>query len=107
MAACGCVVPIRPICSPAILRSFPFHIRRLYAERFCDVFFSFYFSYDAAFLCAILMARAAFDPKAANIWTARIIPLILVGLLAYVTWVFIGLLCGEHIWEVCFGQTII
>ena len=47
------------------------------------------------------MARAAFDPKAANIWTARIIPVIIVGILAYVTWVFIGLLCGEYTWKVC------
>lgn len=51
------------------------------------------------------MARAVFDPKAANVWTARIIPLILVGLLAYVTWVFIGLLCGEHTWDVSSDQS--
>ena len=50
------------------------------------------------------MAGFAFDPKAANIWTARIIPLILVGILAYVTWVFIGLLCGERTCDVCSDQ---
>ena len=42
------------------------------------------------------MARFELDPNAANIWTARIIPVILIGLVGYVSWVVIVLLCGER-----------
>ncbi len=41
------------------------------------------------------MAEASFNQKAANLWTSRIIPLILVGIVGYVTWVIIVLLCGK------------
>lgn len=53
-------------------------------------------AYEVALLCETLMAKAVFDPKAANIWTARIIPLVLIGIAGYATWVFIVLLCGEQ-----------
>ncbi|KAG7008442.1 hypothetical protein G7Y79_00005g015830 [Physcia stellaris] len=43
------------------------------------------------------MAKAVFDPKAANIWTARIIPLVLIGIVGYATWVFIVLLCVDYL----------
>lgn len=38
----------------------------------------------------------AYDPKAANKWTARIIPLILLGLIGYAAWVVTKLVCGTH-----------
>lgn len=41
------------------------------------------------------MAEAPFNQKAANVWTSRIIPLILIGIVGYVTWVVVMLLCGE------------
>lgn len=41
------------------------------------------------------MSEASFNHKAANLWTSRIIPLILVGIVGYVTWVVVVLLCGE------------
>lgn len=36
------------------------------------------------------------NPKALNIWTARIVPLVLVGIVAYSTWVIIVLVCGQY-----------
>ena len=42
------------------------------------------------------MARVEFDPKAANVWTARIIPLILIGIVGYVSWVVVVLLSGGN-----------
>ena len=39
--------------------------------------------------------RAGFNQKAANRWTARIIPIILVGIVGYVTWVVIVLVSGQ------------
>ena len=39
----------------------------------------------------------AYDQKAANVWTARIIPLILTGILGYSSWVVVGPLCGREI----------
>lgn len=41
------------------------------------------------------MAPTVIDPKTANIWTARIIPIVLAGLVGYVTWVFVVLVCGQ------------
>ena len=38
------------------------------------------------------MARVEYDPKAANVWTARIIPLILIGIVGYTSWVVVVLL---------------
>lgn len=40
------------------------------------------------------MATFELDPKAANIWTARIIPFFLIGITGYVSWVVVVLLCG-------------
>ena len=40
------------------------------------------------------MAPSAINYKAVNRWTARIIPLILFGLLGYVTYVIVALVCG-------------
>ena len=42
------------------------------------------------------MAPTFIDPKTANIWTARIIPLVLIGLAGYVTWVFLVFVCGQR-----------
>ncbi len=42
------------------------------------------------------MANAEFNHKAANLWVSRIIPLVLIGIVGYVTWVVIVLLCGRH-----------
>lgn len=50
------------------------------------------------------MAEASFNHKAANLWTSRVIPLILVGIVGYVTWVVVVLLCGEL---VCRSQTYV
>lgn len=47
------------------------------------------------------MAPAVFDPKAVNIWTARVIPVILIGIVGYVTWVVIVLVCGQQ--RRCYG----
>lgn len=41
------------------------------------------------------MADTSFNNKAANLWVSRIIPLILVGIVGYATWVVVVLLCGE------------
>lgn len=35
------------------------------------------------------------DQKAVNRWTARVVPLILGGIIAYVSWVVTGPLCGK------------
>lgn len=35
------------------------------------------------------------DPKALNIWTARIVPLVLLGIVVYSSWVIIALVCGQ------------
>lgn len=45
------------------------------------------------------MAPTAFDPKAVNIWTARVIPVILIGIVGYVTWVVIVLVCADYLLE--------
>lgn len=37
----------------------------------------------------------AYDQKAANVWTARVIPLVLIGIVAYSTWVLVALVCGK------------
>lgn len=42
------------------------------------------------------MAPTVFDPKIANIWIARVIPVVLVGIVGYVTWVVIVLVCGQQ-----------
>jgi palmitoyltransferase len=39
-------------------------------------------------------ARAGYDQKAINRWTARVIPLIILGIVGYVSWVMIELVCG-------------
>ncbi len=41
------------------------------------------------------MAPATLDQKVVNLWTARVIPLILVAIVGYVTWVVIVLVCGQ------------
>ena len=41
------------------------------------------------------MAQASFNKTAANLWVSRIIPLVLIGIVGYVTWVVIALICGE------------
>lgn len=38
----------------------------------------------------------AASQKCANVWTARIIPLILIGIVGYVTWVVVVLVCGQR-----------
>lgn len=38
---------------------------------------------------------AKIDPKAVNIWTARIIPVVLAGIVGYVTYVLVVRLAGE------------
>jgi palmitoyltransferase len=35
------------------------------------------------------------DPKAVNIWTARVIPLVLIGVVGYATYVLVARLCGK------------
>ena len=42
------------------------------------------------------MAEASFNQKAVNLWVSRIIPLVLVGIVGYVTWVVILRLCGQR-----------
>ena len=37
----------------------------------------------------------ALDHKAANRWVARFIPILLAGILGYVTWVITALVCGK------------
>jgi palmitoyltransferase len=39
---------------------------------------------------------AGYDPKVANLWAARIIPVLLVGIVGYVSWVIIELVCGKE-----------
>ena len=46
-------------------------------------------------LADISMAKVDFDAKTANIWTARIIPLFLIGIVGYVSWVTVEVLGGE------------
>ncbi len=38
---------------------------------------------------------ASVNQKAINLWTARVIPVVLVGLAGYASWVVIGLVCGQ------------
>ena len=38
---------------------------------------------------------AKVDPKAVNIWSARVIPLVLMGAVGYATYVLVARLCGE------------
>ena len=40
-------------------------------------------------------AQTGFNQKAANRWTARIVPIVLVAIVGYVTWVIIVLVCGQ------------
>ena len=40
-------------------------------------------------------SRAGFDEKVANLWAARIIPVILIGIKGYVSWVIIQLVAGK------------
>ena len=42
------------------------------------------------------MAPTTIDQKAVNLWTARIIPVVLVGIVGYVTWVVVVLVCGQE-----------
>lgn len=39
--------------------------------------------------------RAGYDEKVANLWAARIIPVILIGIKGYVSWVIIQLVAGK------------
>ena len=43
------------------------------------------------------MAPNASINKATNLWVSRVIPLVLVGIVGYVSWVEIKLLCGQRI----------
>ena len=43
------------------------------------------------------------NQKVANLWVARIIPLILVGIVGYATWVIIVLVCGEYLGDISLG----
>jgi palmitoyltransferase len=38
---------------------------------------------------------AKINPKAVNIWSARVIPLVLMGVVGYGTYVLVARLCGE------------
>lgn len=38
---------------------------------------------------------AKVDPKAVNVWTARVIPLVLMGVVGYATYVLVARLYGE------------
>jgi hypothetical protein len=38
---------------------------------------------------------AKIDPKIVNIWTARVIPFVLMGVVGYTTYVTVARLCGE------------
>ncbi|KZF22954.1 DHHC zinc finger membrane protein [Xylona heveae TC161] len=42
-------------------------------------------------------AKPLCDQKTANVWVARVIPFILVGIVGYVTWVFVALLCVNYL----------
>ena len=42
------------------------------------------------------MAPVGLDQKVVNLYTARVIPIILVGIVGYVTWVVIVLVCGKR-----------
>ena len=44
----------------------------------------------------VVIRLMAFDQKAANLWVARFIPLILIGIVGYVTWVVVALVCGKE-----------
>lgn len=37
------------------------------------------------------------DQKVANVWIARVIPIVVVGILGYATWVVVVLVCGQYI----------
>ncbi|KAL6718822.1 Palmitoyltransferase pfa5 [Lecanora helva] len=39
----------------------------------------------------------AFDHKAANLWVSRVIPLVLIGIVGYVSWVVIARLCVDYL----------
>ena len=41
------------------------------------------------------MAARTLDHRTANLWTARFIPLLLIGIVGYVTYVIVVLVCGE------------
>lgn len=36
------------------------------------------------------------DQKAANVWVARIIPVILIGIVSYASWVVVARICGKQ-----------
>lgn len=42
------------------------------------------------------MAQTSINQKAVNLWVSRIIPLVLVGIVGYVTWVVVVHLCGKQ-----------
>ncbi|KAA6414168.1 MAG: palmitoyltransferase pfa5 [Lasallia pustulata] len=39
----------------------------------------------------------AYDQKAANVWTARVIPFVLIGIVAYSTWVIVAQVCVDYL----------
>jgi hypothetical protein len=41
----------------------------------------------------------ACNEKTANVWVARIIPVVLVALVIYTTWVVVGPICGRSLPE--------
>ncbi len=43
------------------------------------------------------MAPTTLDQKVVNLWVARVIPIVLVGIVGYVTWVVIVLVCGQQL----------
>jgi palmitoyltransferase len=42
-----------------------------------------------------MLDKAERNKVALNIWTARIIPIVLAGVVGYATYVFVALLCGR------------
>ena len=41
---------------------------------------------------------------AVNLWTARVIPIVLAGVVGYATYVLVALLCGMRQWKELFGM---
>ena len=47
--------------------------------------------------CFSFIPAMVINQKAANVWTARVIPLILIGIVCYASFVIIGPLCSQYI----------
>jgi palmitoyltransferase len=44
-------------------------------------------------------SKVEFNRVAINLWTARIIPIILAGVVGYATYVLVALLCGKAFYD--------